>query len=75
MAWWKSATQSRTPGEAAFDKIVSVGMYEHVGLRSLPLYFATAKRLLRPGGVFLNHGIHATGSTTKGALKCTPIFF
>jgi hypothetical protein len=37
VAQCKSATQSRTPGEAAFDKIVSVGMYEHVGLRSLLL--------------------------------------
>jgi cyclopropane-fatty-acyl-phospholipid synthase len=48
------------PGEAAFDKIVSAGMYEHVGLRNLPLYFATVRRLLRPGGAFLNHGIYAT---------------
>jgi cyclopropane-fatty-acyl-phospholipid synthase len=45
---------------SSFDKIVSVGMYEHVGLRNLPLYFATAARLLRPGGAFLNHGIVAT---------------
>jgi cyclopropane-fatty-acyl-phospholipid synthase len=45
--------------EEPFDKIVSVGMYEHVGLRNLPLYFATVKRLLRPGGAFLNHGIFA----------------
>lgn len=43
-----------------FDKIVSVGMYEHVGLNNLPCYFATVKRLLRPGGAFLNHGIFAT---------------
>ena len=48
------------PGEEAFDKIVSVGMYEHVGLRNLPLYCAAVKRLLRPGGAFLNHGIYAT---------------
>jgi cyclopropane-fatty-acyl-phospholipid synthase len=43
--------------EDAFDKIVSVGMFEHVGERMLPEYFARAFRLLRPGGVFLNHGI------------------
>jgi cyclopropane-fatty-acyl-phospholipid synthase len=43
--------------ESAYDKIASVGMFEHVGLKNLPLYFAAAKRLLRPGGVFLNHGI------------------
>ena len=47
-------------GSEVFDKIVSVGMYEHVGLRNLPLYFATVHKLLRPGGAFLNHGIYAT---------------
>jgi cyclopropane-fatty-acyl-phospholipid synthase len=40
-----------------FDKIASVGMVEHVGLKNLPLYFGIAHRLLRPGGLFLNHGI------------------
>lgn len=44
-------------GEAVFDKIVSVGMFEHVGLKNLPIYFATAQRLLKPEGLFLNHGI------------------
>lgn len=41
----------------SFDKLVSVGMFEHVGESELPAYFAQAWRLLRPGGVFLNHGI------------------
>ena len=40
-----------------FDKIVSIGMVEHVGRERLPDYFQTAFRLLRPGGLFLNHGI------------------
>ncbi|MCC4114913.1 cyclopropane-fatty-acyl-phospholipid synthase family protein [Aromatoleum toluclasticum] len=40
-----------------FDKIASVGMFEHVGLRNLPTYFSSAHRLLRDGGLFLNHGI------------------
>jgi cyclopropane-fatty-acyl-phospholipid synthase len=40
-----------------FDKLVSVGMFEHVGESRLPLYFGHAWQLLRPGGVFLNHGI------------------
>lgn len=40
-----------------FDKIASVGMFEHVGLKDLPTYFETIHKLLRPGGVFLNHGI------------------
>lgn len=44
-------------GEAVFDKVSSVGMFEHVGLANLPVYNATVLRLLRPGGLFLNHGI------------------
>jgi cyclopropane-fatty-acyl-phospholipid synthase len=42
---------------ASFDKLVSVGMFEHVGKQKLEEYFSRAWRLLRPGGVFLNHGI------------------
>lgn len=40
-----------------YDALVSVGMFEHVGAALLPTYFAQAWRLLKPGGVFLNHGI------------------
>jgi cyclopropane-fatty-acyl-phospholipid synthase len=40
-----------------YDKIVSVGMFEHVGEALLPEYFRRAWDLLRPGGIFLNHGI------------------
>jgi cyclopropane-fatty-acyl-phospholipid synthase len=40
-----------------YDKIVSVGMFEHVGEAFLPEYFQRAWDLLRPGGVFLNHGV------------------
>src|SRR5512140_1533049 len=40
-----------------YDKMVSVGMFEHVGESRLQEYFRGAFRLLRPGGVFLNHGI------------------
>jgi cyclopropane-fatty-acyl-phospholipid synthase len=54
------------PGEGAFDKIVSVGMYEHVGRGNLPLYFATLRRLLRTGGMVLNHGI-TTGDPEGGS--------
>jgi cyclopropane-fatty-acyl-phospholipid synthase len=45
------------PGEGSYDKIASVGMFEHVGLANLPLYFASVQRLLRERGLFLNHGI------------------
>jgi cyclopropane-fatty-acyl-phospholipid synthase len=44
-------------GEAIYDKVASVGMFEHVGLRNLPLYFSTVHRLMKPSGLFLNHGI------------------
>ena len=40
-----------------YDKIVSVGMFEHVGESKLPEYFSRTWRLLKPGGAFLNHGI------------------
>jgi cyclopropane-fatty-acyl-phospholipid synthase len=45
------------PGESLYDKVASVGMFEHVGLKNLPVYFGTVHRLLKPRGLFLNHGI------------------
>ncbi|HTU90376.1 MAG TPA: cyclopropane-fatty-acyl-phospholipid synthase family protein [Gemmataceae bacterium] len=48
-----------------FDKLVSVGMFEHVGGKMLPLYFQKANSLLRPGGVFLNQGIALSGWEKK----------
>lgn len=46
----------------AYDKIASIGMFEHVGESMLQLYFAQAFQLLRPGGVFLNSGITVSTS-------------
>jgi len=43
--------------DVSFDKIVSVGMFEHVGSSHLTEYFAQVYRLLKPGGLFVNHGI------------------
>jgi cyclopropane-fatty-acyl-phospholipid synthase len=45
------------PVRSLYDKVASVGMFEHVGLKNLPVYFSTVHRLLRPHGLFLNHGI------------------
>jgi cyclopropane-fatty-acyl-phospholipid synthase len=45
------------PETGSFDKIASVGMFEHVGLRNLQAYFARILSLLRDGGAVLNHGI------------------
>ena len=50
------------PEDEPFDKIASVGMFEHVGLAQLPAYFAKIRRLLRPGGLLMNHGITAGGT-------------
>ena len=45
-----------------FDKIISIGMYEHVGEAQLPEYFFRMWRLLRPRGVFVNTGISASAT-------------
>ncbi len=44
-------------GRELYDKVSSIGMCEHVGLKNLPLYFDTVNRLLKADGLFLNHGI------------------
>ncbi len=53
------------PGEAVFDKIASIGMFEHVGLKNLPLYFGAIRRLLREGGIVLNHGITSVDTENR----------
>jgi cyclopropane-fatty-acyl-phospholipid synthase len=50
--------------DAPFDKIVSIGMYEHVGRSELSRYADIVRGLLRPGGLFLNHGIARLYSET-----------
>lgn len=44
-----------------FDKISSVGMFEHVGRANMTTYFNKIRRLLVPGGLVMNHGITAGG--------------
>lgn len=44
-----------------YDKIASVGMFEHVGRAQLFEYFSKLRRLLMPGGLIMNHGITAGG--------------
>lgn len=46
----------------SFDKIASVGMFEHVGHANMAAYFDKIYRLLRPGGLVMNHGITAGGT-------------
>ncbi len=45
------------PDGSEYDKVASVGMFEHVGLANLPAYYAAVRRVLRPRGLFLNDGI------------------
>jgi cyclopropane-fatty-acyl-phospholipid synthase len=51
-----------------FDKIVCVGIMEHLGAWQLPEYFSRIYRLLKPGGVFLNHHI------TRSAIRPVPVW-
>lgn len=55
--------------DTPFDKISSIGMFEHVGRAQMPTYFNTMRRLLKPGGLAMNHGITAGGidNTELGA--------
>lgn len=58
----------RELGESeGFDKIASVGMFEHVGVVHIPAYFREIFRLLKPGGLVMNHGI-TSGNLHPGQL-------
>ncbi|MBL4950944.1 class I SAM-dependent methyltransferase, partial [Neobacillus sp. YIM B02564] len=46
--------------EGQFDRITSVGMFEHVGLKNLPAYFRKINALLKDDGLVMNHGITTT---------------
>lgn len=48
-----------------FDRIASVGMFEHVGLRHLPHYFGKIRALLAPDGLVLNHGITTSDTEAR----------
>jgi len=52
--------------EGQFDRIVSIGMFEHVGYKNYRAYFEKAARLLKPDGLFLLHTIGGNHSTTHG---------
>ncbi len=54
-----------------FDRIYSLGMFEHVGVRNYRTYFETARRLLVPDGLFLLHtiGRNLSGSTNDAWIE------
>jgi cyclopropane-fatty-acyl-phospholipid synthase len=56
----------REVDDGPYDKIASVGMYEHVGRAQLDRYVSSIRSLLRPGGLFLNHGIARLHSRAGG---------
>jgi cyclopropane-fatty-acyl-phospholipid synthase len=56
---FRDLDQVHTP----FNKIASVGMCEHVGLKHIDAYFREAYQLLLPNGLFLNHGITRRAGT------------
>ncbi len=43
-----------------FDRITSIGMFEHVGRKNLPTYFVKIQKLLKDDGIVMNHGITST---------------
>lgn len=52
-----------TPGEARFDKVASIGMFEHIGAANFQTYFDNVRRLLKPGGLYLHHAITRPGGS------------
>ena len=56
--------------KGSFDRITSVGMFEHVGEKNLPHYFSRIRELLKDDGLVMNHGITTTdprnGETAYG---------
>lgn len=54
------------PDTQQYDKIASVGMFEHVGRANMKAYFDQVNALLKPGGLVLNHGITAAALDTDG---------
>ena len=52
--------------DQTFDRIVSVGMFEHVGAKHYDEFFAKCRELLKPDGVMLLHTIGKLGEISKG---------
>lgn len=58
--------------DGQFDKIASIGMYEHVGVRNYPAYFNKIRSLLADDGLFLNHGITRRGKRKQRRFTSRP---
>jgi cyclopropane-fatty-acyl-phospholipid synthase len=55
--------------EDTYDKIASIGMFEHIGLANMPKYFQKINSLLRDRGILLNHGISRHAKPTRRAAR------
>jgi len=55
--------------DGQYDKISSIGMFEHIGLDNFPDYFNKVNSLLKPRGIFLNHGIARRAKSSKKKRK------
>ncbi|MBB5703513.1 cyclopropane-fatty-acyl-phospholipid synthase [Ochrobactrum daejeonense] len=61
--------KSYTELDEQFDKISSIGMFEHVGIANYDTYFSTVNKLLKPGGLYLHHAITRRMKRDKKAFK------
>jgi cyclopropane-fatty-acyl-phospholipid synthase len=55
--------------EGPYDKIASIGMFEHVGFANHKAYFSNVNRLLKPGGLYLHHAITRRGKRDLKAFR------
>ena len=58
--------------DGTFDKISSIGMFEHVGLANHRTYFQAVSRLLKPRGIYLHHAITRPGKKSDEAFRKKP---
>ncbi|MBV2143639.1 cyclopropane-fatty-acyl-phospholipid synthase family protein [Falsochrobactrum sp. TDYN1] len=61
--------KSYTELDGEFDKISSIGMFEHVGIANYDTYFDSVRRLMRPGGLYLHHAITRRMKKNKKAFR------
>lgn len=55
--------------EGRFDKISSIGMFEHLGIANHDTYYSSVHRLLKPGGLYLHHAITRRMKRSKAMFK------
>ena len=55
--------------DGAFDKVASIGMYEHIGLKNIPGYMLKVRSLLSDDGLFLNHAIARRAPKDKAWIR------